>query len=84
VKVFQDIVPKLVKAAPQAVIVVATDPPEPLVDVARRLAGHDCVMVPAPISTACASAFTSRRDWGEPGLRGGHVVGEHGTSSVFL
>ena len=44
VKVFQDIVPKLVKAAPQAVILVATDPPEPLVDVARQLAGHDRVM----------------------------------------
>src|SRR5687768_4643112 len=32
VKIFQDIVPKLVKAAPEAVIMVATDPPEPLAD----------------------------------------------------
>jgi malate/lactate dehydrogenase len=31
-------------AAPQAVMLVATDPPEPLVDVARQLAGHDRVM----------------------------------------
>jgi hypothetical protein len=46
------------------VILVATDPPEPLVDVARQLAGHDRVMgAPAPISTACASASMSRRGW---------------------
>src|SRR5215813_12719352 len=44
VKIFQDIVPKVVKAAPDAVIVIATDPPEPLAEVARRLAGHDRVL----------------------------------------
>jgi malate/lactate dehydrogenase len=41
---YQDIVPKLVTAAPDVAIVVATDPPKPLVAVARQLAGHDRVM----------------------------------------
>src|SRR5580704_11982701 len=38
VKVYEDIVPKVVKAAPTAPILVVTDPPEPLIDVARHLA----------------------------------------------
>ncbi len=33
-----------VSAAPQAVILVATDPPDPLVDVARRFATHGRVI----------------------------------------
>src|SRR5258708_40006948 len=44
VKVYQDIVPRLVKAAPQAVLAVATGPPDPSVDAARQPAGHDRVM----------------------------------------
>jgi hypothetical protein len=45
------------------VILVATDPPEPLVDVARQLAGHERVMGVSTYSTACASASMSRRGW---------------------
>ncbi len=41
VKVFEDIVPRIVEVAPQAVLLVATDPPEPLADIARNLAGHN-------------------------------------------
>ena len=42
--VFASIVPKLVKAASDAVILVLTDPPEPLIDVTRHLCGHDRVI----------------------------------------
>jgi len=85
VKVFQDIVPKLVKVAPQAVILVATDPPEPLVDVARQLAGHDRVMG----TSTYLDSLRFRLHVGErlgvgPGAVEANVVGEHGTSSVFL
>ena len=85
VKVYQDIVPKLVKAAPQAVIVVATDPPEPLVDVARLLAGHDRVMG----TSTYLDSLRFRLHIGErlglsPSSVEANVVGEHGTSSVFL
>jgi hypothetical protein len=44
VAVYKDLVPKVVETAPGAVIVVVTDPPDPLADVARRLAGHDRVL----------------------------------------
>jgi L-lactate dehydrogenase len=42
--VYRDIVPRLLKAAPEAMILVVTDPPDPLADLARQLAGHDRVL----------------------------------------
>jgi L-lactate dehydrogenase len=85
VKVFEDIVPKLVKAAPGAVIVVATDPPEPLADVARHLAGHDRIVD----AGTYLDSLRFRLHIGErlgvgPDSVEANVVGEHGTSSVFL
>jgi L-lactate dehydrogenase len=44
VRVFETIAPRLVKVAPDAVILIVTDPPEPLIDVTRRLLGHDRVI----------------------------------------
>src|ERR1700730_16452456 len=83
-KVFQDIVPKLVKAAPQAVILVATDPPEPLVDVARQLAGHDRVMGTSTyLDSLRFRLHVAERLGVSPGSVEANVVGEHGTSSVF-
>ena len=42
--IYRDIVPRIVEAAPEAVLLVVTDPPDPLADLARRLAGHDRVL----------------------------------------
>src|SRR5712675_1900972 len=39
-EIFREIVPKIARAAPGAVILVITDPPDPLADVARASAGH--------------------------------------------
>lgn len=85
VKIFEDIVPRIVKVAPQAVILVATNPPEPLVEVARQLAGHDRVM---STSTALDSlrfrVHLAERLNVSPAYVNAHVIGEHGTFSVFL
>ena len=84
-RVFQEIVPKLVRAAPRAVIVVATDPPEPLVDVARQLAGHDRVMGTSTyLDSLRFRLHIAERLGVSPGCVEANVVGEHGTSSVFL
>src|ERR1700754_3384019 len=37
-KVYADVVPKIVAAAPDAVLMVVTDPPDPLADLTRHLA----------------------------------------------
>src|ERR1700692_1755219 len=38
------IVPKVVAVAPQALLLVVTDPPDPLADLARHLAGHERIL----------------------------------------
>jgi L-lactate dehydrogenase len=43
-EMYREIVPHVVRAAPHAVILVITDPPDPLADIARTSAGHDRVL----------------------------------------
>ena len=83
--VFEDIVPRLVKAAPEAVILIATNPPEPLVEVTRRLAGHDRVMSTSTyLDSLRFRVHLAERLGVSPACVEANVVGEHGTSSVFL
>jgi L-lactate dehydrogenase len=85
VKVFEDIVPRLVKAAPEAVILIATNPPEPLVEVTRRLAGHQRVLSTSTyLDSLRFRVHLADRLGVSPACVDAYVVGEHGTSSVFL
>jgi L-lactate dehydrogenase len=85
VRVFEDIVPRLVKVAPEAVILVATNPPEPLVEVTRHLAGHDRVLSTSTyLDSLRFRVHLAERLGISPACVDAYVVGEHGTSSVFL
>jgi L-lactate dehydrogenase len=85
VKVFEDIVPRIVEVAPEAVILVATDPPEPLVDVVRHLAGHDRVIGTSTyLDSLRFRVHLAGRLGVSPAYVDAYVIGEHGTSSVFL
>jgi L-lactate dehydrogenase len=85
VKVFQEIVPRLVKAAPEAVILVATNPPEPLVELTRHLAGHERVLSTSTyLDSLRFRVHLAERLSVSPACVDAYVVGEHGTSSVFL
>jgi L-lactate dehydrogenase len=85
VRVFEDIVPRLVKAAPEAVILIASNPPEPLVDVARHLAGHDRVLSTSTyLDSLRFRVHLAERLGVSPACVDAYVVGEHGTSNVFL
>ncbi|HEX9461555.1 MAG TPA: lactate dehydrogenase [Alphaproteobacteria bacterium] len=85
VKVFEDIVPRLVKAAPEAVILIATNPPEPLVEITRRLAGHERVLSTSTyLDSLRFRVHLAERLGVSPSCVDAYVVGEHGTSSVFL
>ena len=85
VEVYEDVVPKIVAAAPDAVILVATDPPDPLVDVARRFATHGRVI---GTGTYLDSLRFRVHLAGRLGVAAAsveaYVIGEHGTSSVFV
>ena len=42
--VYRDLVPRIVAGAPDALLLVVTDPPDPLADVARRVTNNDRVL----------------------------------------
>lgn len=85
VKVFGEIVPQIVATAPKAVILIATNPPEPLVEITRRLAGHDRVMSTSTyLDSLRFRVHLAERLGVSPACVDANVVGEHGTSSVFL
>ena len=85
VGVFKDVVPKIVTAAPAAVLLVVTDPPDPLADLVRRLAGHDRVLSTGTlIDSIRFRVHLAERLEVSPASVEAQVVGEHGTSEVLL
>jgi L-lactate dehydrogenase len=85
VGVFKDMVPKIVTAAPAAVLLVVTDPPDPLADLVRRLAGHDRVLSTGTlIDSIRFRVHLAERLEVSPASVEAQVVGEHGTSEVML
>jgi len=84
-EIYRDIVPRIVRAAPRAVILVVTDPPDPLADVARISAGHDRVLSTGTFLDSLrfrvhlAEHFEVDANQVEA-----QVIGEHGVSQVFL
>ena len=85
IKVYEAIVPRIAAAARDVVILVATDPPEPLVDVARRLAGHGHVIGTGTHLDSLRFRVHLAQRLGVSAVSvDAYVVGEHGTSSVFL
>ncbi len=84
-KVYEEIVPQVVKYAPEAVILVVTDPPDPLADIVRRIAGHDRVVSTGTyLDTLRFRVHLSRKLDVSATSIDAFVVGEHGTSQVFL
>src|SRR6202795_4714634 len=83
--VYRDIVPRIVAVAPQALILAVTDPPDPLADLARELAGHERVLSTGTFLDTLRFRFhLARRLKVNPMYVEAQVVGEHGTSQVFL
>jgi L-lactate dehydrogenase len=83
--VYRDVVPQIVAAAPAAVLVAVTDPPDPLADLTRALAGHDRVLsTGTTIDTLRFRVHVAAQLGVHPSAIEGLVVGEHGTSEVML
>jgi L-lactate dehydrogenase len=84
-RIIAEIVPKIVAAAPEATIMVITNPPEPLTELARRCAGHDRVMSSGTyIDTLRFRFYIARQLEVHPDEVDAQVVGEHGNSRVLL
>ncbi|MBO0716031.1 MAG: NAD(P)-binding domain-containing protein [Rhizobiales bacterium] len=83
--IYRDIVPKIVSAVPQAVLVAVTDPPDPLADVARNIAGHDRVLSTGTFLDSLRFRVHLGTHFGvDPVNVEAQVIGDHGTSQVFL
>ena len=83
--VYADVVPRIVAVAPQAVLMVVTDPPDPLADLTRHLAGHDRVFSTGTlIDSLRFRVHLADRLRVRPMDVHAMVVGEHGTSEVLL
>jgi L-lactate dehydrogenase len=83
-EVYGQIVPQIRKAAPDALVLVVTDPPDPLADAARLL-GHERVLSTGTYLDTLRFRFhLARRLNVDPASVQALVLGEHGTSSVFL
>src|SRR5712672_571050 len=84
-EIYREIVPSIVGVAPQVVLLVVTDPPDPLADIARISAGHDRVLSTGTFLDSLrfrvhlAEYFEVDANQVEA-----QVVGEHGISQVFL
>jgi L-lactate dehydrogenase len=83
--VYRDVVARVVAVAPDAVLVAVTDPPDPLADLTRALAGHDRVLsTGTTIDTLRFRVHVAAQLGVHPSAVEGLVVGEHGTSEVML
>ena len=82
--VYQSIVPQLHAVAPEALVLVVTDPPDPLADVVRML-GHKRVLSTGTYLDSLRFRFHLARRLGvSPASVDAQIVGEHGTTEVFL
>jgi L-lactate dehydrogenase len=83
--VYREVIPRIVDAAPDATLLVVTDPPDPLTDIAREAAGHDRVLGTGTlIDSLRLRVHIARRLGIDPGCVDAMVLGEHGKSSVTV
>jgi len=83
--VYAEVVPQIVAAAPEAVLVAVTDPPDPLAELTRALAGHDRVLsTGTTIDTLRFRTHIAAQLGVNPSAVEALVVGEHGTTEVML
>lgn len=84
IPVYRDVIPR-VAAAPDAVLLVVTDPPDPLADLTRQLAGHGRVLSAGTLLDSLRFRVQVAGAFGVPASSvGATVIGEHGRSAVLL
>jgi L-lactate dehydrogenase len=84
-KIYRDIVPQIVAAAPDAVLLVVTDPPDPLADVARQVCpGATVLSTGTFLDSQRFRVHLGRYFDADPAHVEAQVIGDHGTSQVFL
>jgi L-lactate dehydrogenase len=84
VDVYRQILPQLLRVAPEAVVLVVTDPPDPLADLVRMF-GFERVLSSGTFLDSLRFRFHLARQLNvNPNYVNAQILGEHGTSEVFL
>jgi L-lactate dehydrogenase len=82
--VYREVIPQINAAAPDAVLLVVTDPPDPLAWLTRELAGHDRVLSTGTLLDSMRfRVHLGRKLKVAPTSIEAQVLGEHGTSQIF-
>ena len=83
--IYRDIIPKVAEAARDAVLLVVTDPPDPLADLARLSVGGTRILSAGTFLDSLRFRVHLGKHFGvDPAYVEAQVLGEHGTSQVFL
>jgi L-lactate dehydrogenase len=82
--VYEEILPELFKAAPDAVVLVVTDPPDPLADLVRQHGFAHVLSTGTYLDSLRFRFHLARQLNVDPRSVEAQVLGEHGTSQVFL
>jgi L-lactate dehydrogenase len=83
-EVYRQVIPLITAAAPDAVLLVVTDPPDPLSFLTRELASHDRVLSTGTFLDSLRFRVHLGRKLGvAPTDIEAQVLGEHGTSQIF-
>ena len=84
-EIYRDIVPRIVRAEPNAVLLVVSDPPDPLADIAREAAPGAAVLSTGTYLDSQRFRVHLGKYFGaDPAHVEAQVIGDHGTSQVFL
>ncbi len=83
-EVYRDIVPHVVRAAPDAVLLTVTDPPDPLADIAREAGGKHVMSAGTYLDSQRFRVHLGKHFKVDPAHVEAQVIGDHGTSQVFL
>jgi L-lactate dehydrogenase len=84
IEVYREILPRLYRAVPQAVILVVTDPPDPLADLARAFGFRHVMSTGTFLDSQRFRFHLARHFHVRPDAVEAQVLGEHGTSQVFV
>jgi L-lactate dehydrogenase len=84
-RIYADIIPRVQVTAPGTTLLVITDPPDPLAELARHLAPDLHILSAGTVIDTLRFRYRIAREFGVRACDvDATVLGEHGTSSVYL
>jgi L-lactate dehydrogenase len=84
IQIYKDILPAILKAAPETVVLVVTDPPDPLADFVRTFGFKRVLSSGTFLDSLRFQYHLAARLNVDPAYVEAQVLGEHGTSEVLL